>query len=227
MNRKVVFYCLLAGLYGCGNGDAGQKEGKEFEGVITYRIDYRKRNDRSVYGDTMKVYYSKGNLARVYNSEGQDALRKEVILSESHRYYAQKAMSDTVYTYDISLDAHLKLLETRRFSDDTRIMGHTCKKIEFDQEYMGEVKFYVYDSYMYSDDVLKVEKLHFKNSNFGHFNNFIKEAGVFYLKFESRYLYSDKTEISVKTVTAVNIREQKVDPGIFHIDTTTTKALQL
>lgn len=214
-------------LWSCGGAGADeQKEVKEFEGVITYRISYQGRDDTSVYGDTMRVYYSKGNIARIYNSEGPDALRKEIIYCKTLRYVAKKAMSDTVYTFNEREDGHLKSISIKRSSDDTRILGHVCRKIEFQDIHTGDISFSVYNSFMYADDVLKVDKRHFKDWNFAHFNTYINEAGAFYLKFESRYSILDRGLVT-KICTAVNIKEQKVDSSVFYMDTTITKAMVL
>ncbi|HVU57503.1 MAG TPA: hypothetical protein VHD83_20710, partial [Puia sp.] len=216
---------LLGSLTGC-NEPGGTKNEQEFEGVITYKILYKNKDYSSLYGDTMKVYYSKGDIARVYNSQGPDAVRKDIFYGESHRYLIQRAASDTILTYDMVDQGGSTLVSTKRSSEDTRILGHICKKMEFDEVYQRGVKFNVYNSFLYSPEVLKVDKRHFKDWNFGHFNAYVNEAGVFYLKFETSYRVGDR-DLITRTYTAVEIREQKIDSSVFHMDTTVTKPLVL
>jgi hypothetical protein len=227
VNKAVVLFCLLAGLYGCGGGDAGQKEVKEFEGVITYRISYKNKDYKPIFGDTLRVFYSKGNVAKVYNSQGPDAMRKEVFYGESRRYVVKMAMSDTVFIYDMGNTGHLSNIRTIRVADDTRILGHVCKKIEFDDKYTVGSGIYVYTSFWYASDVLKVDNRYFKDWALGHFNTFINEEGVFYLKCEASYRLDESSDLITKTFTAVNIKEQKVDPSVFYVDTAITKPLPL
>lgn len=216
----VFLFCAAA----CREPDR-TKDGKEFEGVITYKILYNNKDDASVYGDTMRVYYSKGNIARVYNSQGAGAIRKEFFYGESRRYLIQLAASDTVLTYDMGDRGNFTLAATKRSSEDTKILGHVCKKMEFDEVYRRGPNFKVRIGYLYSPGVLKVNKHHFKDWNFGHFNAYINEAGVFYLKCETSV--GDDTKLITRTYTAVDIQEQKIDSSVFHVDTTLTKPLVL
>jgi len=225
-----IAVCFIMGALLCAAGckepePDGTKDGKEFEGVITYRLSYEGRDDRAVYGDTMRLYYSKGNIAKVYNSQGPEALRKEVFICDKHLYLAQKALSDTVLTYDLRQKS-LEVKSTKRSSDDTRILGHVCKTIEH-RSMHSDPNFYVSSSMSYSKNFLRVDKLRFKDWNFGSFNSYIDEAGCLYLRSEMKIQYYGFAEPVVKIATAVDIKEQRVDPGIFHVDTTITKPLIL
>jgi len=224
--RVCFISLLLVGLAGCNESTSAKNE-KEFEGVITYKILYKDKDYSSVYGDTMKIYYSRGNIAKVYNSQGADAVRKEVFYGESRRYLIQLAASDTVFTYDMADRGNFTLAATKRSSEDTKILGHVCRKIEFDEVYHRGVGVKIYNSFLYSPEVLKVDKRHFKDWNFGHFNVYTGEAGVFYLKFETSYSVGDDTKLITRTYTAVDIQEQKIDSSIFRVDTTITKPMIL
>lgn len=228
MRRNTLCVCfitlLLVSLAGCKESTRAKDE-KEFEGVITYKILYRGKDYSSVYGDTMKVYYSKGNIARVYNSQGADAIRKELFYGESRRYLIQLAASDTVLIYDMADRGNFKVAATKRSSEDTKILGHICKKMEFDEVYHRGGNIKVHIGYLYSPGVLKVNKRHFKDWNFGDFNTYINEAGVFYLKCETSV--GQDTKSNTMTYMAADIQEKKIDSTIFHVDTTITKPLVL
>lgn len=136
--KFTISLCFVVGMLLCGAGcrqPDGTKDGKEFEGVITYKIFYSEKDDPFIYGDTMRIYYSKGNIARVYNGQGADAIKKEVFLGESRRYLIRLNASDTVLTYDMGDRGNFTLAAMKRSSEDTRILGHTCKKIAFDEVY--------------------------------------------------------------------------------------------
>jgi hypothetical protein len=180
----------------------------------------------AVFGDTMKVYYSKGRLARVYSGSGEEALSKEVVLMASHRFISGMKMSDTVSICDISNDGNFDLVNTKRSSGDTRILGHVCRRMEIDQAYKGREKFHLYGIFLYAGDVLRVDKQYFKDWNLFQFNRFIDEAGSLYLKYELKILDDKGMEHSTTTFTAVDIKAQKVDSSAFYIDTSITKPMQ-
>jgi len=224
---RICFGLFMACIYGCNEGaGGGQRDVKEFEGVITYRIAYRNKDFSSVFGDTMKVYYSKGRLARLYNGRGEKALSKEVVLMASHRCFYGKRMSDTVSVSDITKDGNFELVNTKRTSDDTRILGQVCRRMEIDQVYKGTEKFHLYGIFLYASDVLQVDKRYFKDWNLFQFNRFIDEAGSLYLKFELKILDDKGMEHWATTFTAVEIKEQRVDSSVFYIDTSVTKPMQ-
>lgn len=115
---------------GCGQAGSSNHQ-KEFEGVITYRMSYGGKDESGIYGDTMKLYYSNGNIARVYNSDGPDALRKEVYLCGTHRYLAKKALSDTVYTFDLQQTGGLKAMRTKMSPDVFQMDTSHTKPLTF------------------------------------------------------------------------------------------------
>ena len=189
----------------------------EFEGVITYKITYINNRDSSGNSDTMRLYYSKGNLVKQYNSTSSSVLKKELFIGSTNSYYMKFGNSDSLYAYDISKNDRV-LVNTNATDNDATILGHDCNRIEFNQLHTGEYNFYIYSSFWYSDKILKVNPEYFKGWNYGGFNKFINKTGVLYLKFQSAIQYYGKTELSTKIFQAVGIEEKKLDPKIFAID---------
>lgn len=192
------------------------KHEKYFEGVVTYKILYNNNEDTALYGDTMSVYYSNGNLIKEYNGKSPKGLKREIFIGSTNRYYMNIGSSDSLYHYDITKNDGI-LVSSKHINNDTTILGYSCDKIELNQMHTNP-NFYIYNSYYYSDKVLKVDPKHFKDWNYGSFNKFINEAGSFYLKFQTSIQYYSKKNLVTKIFEAVNIEEKKIVSKLFSID---------
>ena len=196
-----------------------KKEVGYFEGIITYKILYRNNKDADLYGDTMKVYNSKGNLLKEYNGTSPKGLRQEIFFGSTNKYYMRIGAVDSLYSYDITKN-DIVLISEKHLKNDTSILGYACDKIEFNQLHSPSPYFYVYSSYSFSDSVLKVDKKYFKDWTYGSFNKFINEAGSFYLRFQTSTQYYSEKDLVTKIFEVVQIEHKPIDPAMFRIDTT-------
>lgn len=215
---------ILPLFWACQNPSDNQLfKGKEFEGVITYRITYDNWPEDYSYGDTLKVWYSKGDLIKVYNGKAVKGFRKEIFLLNGNKYFFQVGNSDSLYSIDIGSDKYMKLVDSHHSFTDTRILGHTCEQIDQDLQYAGKNQAPFIFSLLYSKGVLPMDKDHFKDRKLSGFDRFIDESGAFYLRFRYTAQLANRSGLSTYTFTATNIREQPVDPAIFNTDTSKVK----
>jgi len=223
--KKLPFLLFFLPVLSCKNATTNQlSNGKEFEGVITYRITYDGYPEDYSYGDTMRFWYSKGNCIKEYNGKAIHGVRKEIFLIKGNRYFVQMVNGDSLLTTDVTSDKFMSLKDSHHSFTETRILGHTCEQIDQDLEYTkGHLPCFV--SLLYSKEVLPVDKQNFKNVKFSCFDRFIDESGAFYLSYFLRIQDSNKDAPSSYKFTAINIREQPVDPSIFNIDTSRIKPI--
>jgi hypothetical protein len=111
-------------------------------------------------------------------------------------------------------------------ANDSKIMGHDCQTMEI-RAIHNNPAYYFLSSISYSNDYLKVDKDHFSDWKFGSFDEYMDKAGVIYLKYTMTLQFDENRVISSKTCTAVAVKEEKVDPAIFEVDTAITKPLRL
>jgi hypothetical protein len=207
---------LLIPLIACNQNTDSKQDKKNFEGVVTYKILYDNNDDTALYGDTMRMYYSNGNFIKEYNGESPKGLKREMFISSINKYYMNIGNSDSFYNYDITKNVNT-LVNSKHTQNDTAILGYSCDKVEFTQLHPNP-NFYIYNSYYYSDKVLRIDPKYFEAWNYGSFNKFINEAGSFYLKFQTSIQYYGKKDLVTKIFEAVRIEEKKIDPQIFIID---------
>jgi hypothetical protein len=192
-----------------------KKERNDFEGIVTYKIiedDFYKNRS---YGDTMRLYYSHGNVIKEYNGK-LPVLRKEIFLGSSNKYYMKIGDNDTLYGYDLKQNNSVTT-GTSNVDKDTIILGHTCNKIGFDIHYTNPDLF-TYCFFWYSPDVLRIDPQYFKDWKFGNFDQFINQSGCLYLKFQGSIKYLSQNKFVTRTYEAVSIEEKKLDPEIFSIE---------
>jgi hypothetical protein len=215
--QLIVFFLLL--FCACHDSlDKSVDKAKEFEGLITYKITYENFPEDHSYGDTMKIWYSKGNMLKLYNGKVSGGLRKEVFLVRGNKYFFQVGNSDSLFSGDIGNDKITKLLNSHHLFTDTRILGHTCEQIDQELEFIDSHA-PIASTFMYSKDILPVDQNRFKGWKFASFDHYMEEAGVLYLSFKGTTHYADRDGISSHTFTAVKILEQPVDQSIFEVDT--------
>jgi hypothetical protein len=190
---------------------------KEFEGIITYKITYKNNPDSLLYGDTLKIFYSKGNFIKQYNGMSPKGLNRELFLKDNSQYYMQTGASDTLYSFDIR-QKDVKLLSSKQSVSTYKILGYDCEQIEMNQVYMSDYPFAIFNSYTYSRNILPINAVWFKDWNYGNFNQFIQESGSFYLRFETGIQYGDQKELVTKIFEAIEIKEQVLDSSLFAID---------
>lgn len=190
---------------------------KEFEGIITYKITYKNNPDSLLYGDTLKVLYSKGNFIKQYNGMSPKGLNRELFLKDNSQYYMQIGASDTLYSFDIR-QKNVRLLRSEKSAGIYKILGYDCEQIQFHQVYEGDYPFAIYNSYIYSRNILRINAVWFKDWNYGNFNQFIQESGAFYLRFETGMQHGDQKELVTKIFEAIEIKEQALDSSLFAID---------
>ncbi len=223
MKKLYFIFFLLPVYWSCKNSATNQPlNKKEFEGLVTYRITYDNHPEDNSYGDTLKLWYSKGNLIKNYNGKAEHGIRKEIFLIKGNRYFFQVGNSDTLINADIGSDKYMILVSSQHSITDTRILGHTCEQVDQELEY-NRFKLPVFVSYLYSKDVLPMDPDYFKNRKFSCFDRFIEESGVFFLRYVYKVQYPGRTGPSIFTFTAIDIKEQPVDPTIFNIDTSKVK----
>lgn len=201
-------------------------KGKEFEGLITYRITYDNYPAEYGYGDTMLVWYSKGNLVKLFNNKLIKGLRKEIFLVKGNKYFFQVGNSDSLFSGDIGTEKRTKLLHSQHSFTDTRILGHTCEQIEQEMEFT-KTKANVLSTYLYSKGVLPMNSDYFSGKKFASFDRYMDEAGEFYLHFKGTAQYADKTGLSSYIFTAIKIQGQPVDPALFSVDTSIVRPFPL
>ena len=213
-------FLLLIGIALCCSrcDSSGNDSVKEFEGVITYRIVHQHDPDSARYGDTVLIYYAKGNIVKQYNSKTIGGIAKEVFLAEKGINYVTRTGTDSVYQFDLRQNP-LQLVSTKHELPENRILGHICEKLEMRQLYKGQNTFYVYNSYYYSPGYLPVNTAHFNDWNYGGFKDYINTAGCFYLKSESDIQYYGQQDLVKRIYYAVNVKEKTLDPSIFEVDT--------
>ena len=225
--KRIVFFLPL--FLACNDHAVEQNApSKEFEGVITYRITYDNYPEEFSYGDTMKAWYSKGDLIKLYNGKAVNGMRKELFLLKGNKYYFQMGKYDSLFSYNIGSDKFMKLVDSRHSFPETRILGHTCEQIDQDlQLYTATNHAKEFATFLYSKDILPVEKDHFKDRKISCFDRFIDESGVFYLQFKGTSQFDGHTGLSSFIFTAIDIKEQPVDPSIFNVDTSLVNLIKM
>lgn len=199
----------------------------EFEGMIIYKITYKNSADTLIYGDTLRVTYSKGNLLYEYNSKVPNGLRKMVYLWKKSSLYSYIGDSDTALTSDITSLQGLIRTSSIQSKSEQVILGHKCEEISNISVHLGKDTYYLHEKYLFSRDMLKVNKAYFKNWNHGYFNDFISETGVFYLKYEGEVKYDENVSFGTRIFQAVNVEPKAINPKVFYIDTSKLKELEL
>jgi hypothetical protein len=202
-------------------------QGKEFEGVITYRISYVNCPDNIINGDTLSVFYSKGNLVKLYNGNKPDLPYREVYLLAGNQYYLQIRRSDTISRFDVRQNKNMDLVASSHSLSDTRILGYDCEDIKFQLKYHGNSELHMFNEFLYSTKVLKVNKDYFRDRKYVFFNQYIDESEAFYLKYIFGVQYLGRSGLSTITCTAVKIEELKIDPSVFKVDTTKLKQFSI
>jgi hypothetical protein len=201
-------------------------KGKEFEGLITYRVTYDNYPREGAFGDTLWVWYSKGDLLKVCNSKRADASRKELFLLKGNRYFFQLGDSDSLYYADIGSDRLTTLEDSRHFATETRILGQDCDEIEHRLKLNKWQSSFV-STYLYSQNVLRMDKRLFRLRKFASFDVYMEEAGAFYLKYTESEQFPGKKGLSSHSFTAVKIQEGPVDPKIFLLDTSKARLFRM
>lgn len=97
---------------------------REFEGIIRYAITYENSTDKNLYGDSLIIFYSKGNVLKQYIGASPDGLQKEIILTAANQYFFNKLGSDILFTYDLR-KSPMHLLDISHEHTDTKILGNT------------------------------------------------------------------------------------------------------
>src|ERR1700754_4239046 len=123
--KKLSFILFFLPVYwSCNNSTTnGPLHRKEFEGLVTYRITYENHPEDISYGDTLKLWYSKGNLIKSYNGKAVHGIRKEIFLIKGNRYFFQVRDSDSLITADIASEKYMTLVSSQHSITDTRILG--------------------------------------------------------------------------------------------------------
>lgn len=230
MNRVQLSVFLIIIILGACGKHKKQKDsnGKEFEGVITYLVEYENVTPQwPIDADTLTVTYSHGNALKSFNSRKPRSLCREIYLSKCNQYYFNRIGSDTLYKVNLAKNKHVKLLNISHSLTDTCILGHVCEltSLEFMVEKNGHFN-HVYNVFFYSKGVLTIDKNSFKDCEFAYFNKFIEESGSFYLRMEARYESSTAKTPSRMILRAIRIQESRVDPTIFAVDTTNVHEIE-
>lgn len=197
---------------------------KGFEGIIKYHITYKNNKDSGFYvGDTLLLYYSKGNLIKQFNGKFRLGLKKEIFLSARNEYYMSFGSSDALYSYDLTKEHDTKLDSMNHSSTGVKILGYPCEKIEFHNIRMGPTKYYITTSYWSSKQILPVDRKYFKKWKYGSFDKFIDEAGSLYLQYQIDIQRFGQYSLSTRIYTAFDIKEQALDEKMFTVDATKVK----
>lgn len=225
--RPLLILSLFAVLFTACNSPSKPFTGKEFEGVITYKLTYQNYTDTSYtryYGDTMRAYYQQGKLLEVYNSKINGGLKKTLIIPEDKKGYMSINGSDTLQYFDITQSSAVagtkSTLTTFETHDTTAVfMGHTCKVIKtiFLHD-AGDVRYLEYRTFVYSPDALHMNAAHFKDYEYMAFNRTMAQSNAYYLYCEQTFQH-----VGTMKYTAVKIESKKLDNSIFNFDHTKVK----
>jgi hypothetical protein len=229
MNKKGFLpFAIIIFLFCCQNQpDNPPFQGKEFEGVITYRAEYVNFPSNLQYGDTVKIYYSHGNLLKTSNGKNPAVIHHEVLLLAGNKYYFNKGDPDTLYSVDIGDNSSATLDKEIHAPSETRILGHTCEKFIQEMTPTHHKSFHATEEYYYSKDVLRVNKDYFKDRKLEFYNQFIDESGALQLKFIFSYEFPDEPKTHSFSFTAVNIKAEKIDPALFYVDSTKARPYKI
>jgi len=221
-NLSFLFLTIFILQFGCKSvQESKQKEVKEFEGVITYH-ELEKISDGTVdVDDTVRLYFSRGNYVAFHSEKNSKFhIVKDYYFNGSKplRLFVDNT-SDTLRS--LRLDSSIGKLDSFKVKkQDKKIFLRECETIElnisFDEK---SVKTYTTTTFTFSRGYLPINKEHFKNWKLGFFNNFIDESGAYYLNFKSIHFdRSHKNILSSKSYEVISVREEKINPEIFIID---------
>ncbi|WP_448703014.1 hypothetical protein ACFGVR_11740 [Mucilaginibacter sp. AW1-3] len=226
MNKIIYAYIawlLLIMLCACNSANKTQQPVKEFEGVITYKTKFTSWKDSdnaAASTDTLRVYYSHGNLAKINSANNPSTLKKEIFLFSERKYYGTRFGTDTLYWANAAPAADMQLSKMDVAKSEKTILGHQCEDVYLNIKTRHDSLTYLTENtYTFSRNYLQIDKNHLNWYKVGFFDKFINESGCFYLgfKYVLHYKTSDKI-LYTKQYEAIEVKEQKVDPGIFNPD---------
>lgn len=201
------------------------QDGKEFEGVITYAICHPNDPDSALYGDTVKIFYSHGNMIKEYNDTSPTGLKREVFLKKGARYYLNIGGSDTLYDFDITA-RDLRIKNFQVVDTSITVLGYPCETILYRQSYKDEDGLQINSTYSYSKNALLVNAEDLANWKFGNFDVFVKESGHFYME----YIYEARSShglLTKRIFHAVHVQEQWLDSSLFSIGNKPVKEFKI
>jgi hypothetical protein len=205
---------------------------KEFEGIITYKIEYtswRDSDQAKPYIDTLKLYYSHGNIMKIRSGNGLMSAKKEIILLQNHQYYFKLVNKDTLFRFDITKSPGMELSEMHVNDYDKQILGHKCERVDLSIKHTRKgPAFFTENSFIFSRDYLQINRENIDWYKFAFFDKFIDESGCLYLG----YKYALHSSIDNKVIEsfnyeAISVKEQKIDPKIFEVDNLPLKDFKL
>lgn len=194
-----------------------QKNTKEFEGIITYRITRGGiYHVKAPSADTMKIYYSHGNMIKLMN--GKIGVKEEFFLKDKG-YYFTDHRSNSLFTSDPTNSGGFILMSVSDARPFHAVLKYPCKVINVSHGYVSKHSYMLYDTYGYSGQAFPIDPEFFKKDRYGDFSRFTDESGAYYLYHRLSIVRPIEGETNYITEEAIDIKPQKIDPKMFDIDT--------
>ncbi|WP_448703015.1 hypothetical protein ACFGVR_11745 [Mucilaginibacter sp. AW1-3] len=224
--NKIIYACiawlLVIAFSACNSANKTQVPVKEFEGVITFKTTYSTWRDsgKTPYSDTLRVYYSHGNILRIHSGDSSVAPKKEIYQVNDDRFYSIQPHVDTLYWYDITKNPDMELAELKVTPYPQAVLGRKCDQVSVLIKYTGASRpYYVEHDYIFSKGYLPVDKKNLSNFKYGYFNQAIDSSGSYCLKYQYKmYLPNDSKILMNIQYEAINVKEEKLNPNIFTLN---------
>lgn len=181
-----------------------QREQKEFEGVVQYKVEVKSKSGVSdnvmktilAMGDNMTIYIKKGNA-----KQSTTAADLYFIAARQIAYFKFKKV-DTLYYLDYSSDTSA-LISVTKEKEQKNIAGFACNQLTIKST--SGTKKYFYATALYLNPEYD------KNNKLNNYNAFVKET-------ESVWLgYNEETETYNLSHTATKVEQKPLDDNVFEL----------
>jgi len=178
---------------------------KEFEGVITYNVNFKSRKkefDDKYWknimgsGDDMTIIIKQGNYLR------QSGIVSEYYISKDEKVYIKFGGIDTLFYRGYSSDTS-SVINISKTDDTKKIAGYDCKSIVIKTSAVTNK--YYYAPQLYANPI------HNKSNKIGRFDSFISETSSIWL-----YEISDYVACTVEN-TCTSVEQKSVDESVFKL----------
>lgn len=202
MKYKVLAYIITVSFFLFISG----KGKKEFEGIIYYKTTVLSKTEDfttpallDVYGDSMTLYYKKGNYKMVFNGK---EVKEIYYLKEKNMQYTVRVGVDTLF-YSLCENEFRTIVSSTYTSNAGKVMKRKCNMIVND---LGDSK-----NHYWFDPSVYVDPANFKKHVFGYVNMYFEKAQAYWLKYKYEGVFFDLTH------TATKIKKMKIDDRTFEL----------
>lgn len=204
---KYKLYCILSLLiYLINSSDILAQKKNDFEGSITYKIEYLTKNGEVIsdrkqrtLGDTSITYIKKGNYAQEYP---HSRVNKVIYISAKNEYYTMFNRYDTIFVSNYLIPSD-PIKGFAKIDTSVVVLGYKCKGYKVTALESSLLFFYT--------DSLYLNPIYFKNHKESGYDHYAEDTKSIYLKLIISY---EKFDISF---TAVKISKEKIDDKVFNI----------